>query len=125
MKYISTLEEFDKVQEQLNTLEKLMALKLLQNEIKFIPQYTIKIPIYFPVNYVDIRKFFVADFLLENNIIIETDGKLHMEEENYIRDRKKDNILTAMGYRVFRFSHKEVFDTDDTIIYVIKNLIIK
>ncbi len=108
---------------KLNPLEKTMGIELLTHNYSFFPQYKIDLSEGTVVNG---RKYFIVDFYLpEWNIIIETDGKIHLTEENQIKDRNKDNILTAMGYRVFRFDWNEIMKNNEDwdIFIMISNLI--
>ena len=96
---------------KLNPLEKQMAIELLLHNYSFYPQYKIDLPEGCVANG---RKYFVVDFLIPLvNIIIETDGKIHLTEENQIKDRYKDNFLTAFGYRVFRFDWDEIMGKNE------------
>lgn len=95
--------------ENLNPLEKTMAVELLLHSYKFIPQYSIYLPEGWTI---DGRKFFIADFYLPDfNIIIETEGKIHENTVN--EDRNRFNALTSLGYRIFRFSWDDVMKNNE------------
>lgn len=52
---------------------------------------------------------FIVDFLVEldeERVIVECDGKAYHDPA---RDRQRDRILAAQGYRTFRFSGAEIF----------------
>lgn len=91
---------------KLNPLEKTMAIELLSHNYYFFCQFKINLPEGWRV---DKRKYFVADFFIpEIDLIIETDGKIHLSEENQIKDIKRNNCLTMMGFRIFHFNWDEV-----------------
>ena len=88
-----------------------MGIELLLHSINFIPQYKITLPEGWKVGG---RTYFVVDFFLPNfEIIIETDGKIQLKEEQQIKDRGKDNVLVSLGFRVFRFSWDEVMKKNE------------
>jgi very-short-patch-repair endonuclease len=48
---------------------------------------------------------YIADFLcFEARLIVEVDGPLHEEIERKLKDRKRDTILLAHGFRTLRFA---------------------
>ncbi len=52
---------------------------------------------------------FIVDFLVElgeEKVIVECDGKAYHDP---VKDRERDQILAAQGYRTFRFSGAEIF----------------
>ena len=107
---ICNFEDFKKALNEekieLNPLEKVMAIELLLNDYNFYCQYKINL---FSSCAADKRQYFIVDFFIpEMNLIIETDGKIHLSEENQIKDRNKNNCLTYMGYRIFHFSWDEI-----------------
>jgi very-short-patch-repair endonuclease len=49
------------------------------------------------------------DFVLPNNIVIEVDGEYwHNLPENKARDQRKDKLLKQDGYKLFRFTDKQI-----------------
>ena len=48
--------------------------------------------------------FFCASF----NLVIELDGSQHYEEENAVADKERDIALSNLGYKVLRFSNRDV-----------------
>lgn len=56
---------------------------------------------------VKIDRFFV-DFLFENNIVLEVDGKQHDEIVHRAKDESRDKILAQLGYRVYRIKWKNI-----------------
>ncbi|MBN1439457.1 MAG: DUF559 domain-containing protein, partial [Anaerolineales bacterium] len=48
------------------------------------------------------------------SLIVELDGPVH--RENPEKDRERDLILKANGFRILRFWNEEVFDNIDSIV---------
>ena len=54
---------------------------------------------------------YIVDFIcLPLNLIIEVDGITHEIDENIIRDEKRDQRLSELGYTTLRFSSWEVLN---------------
>ena len=54
---------------------------------------------------------YIADFYCPRaNLIIELDGGQHYTEESIKKDSRRDNYLKEQGYRVLRFSDRELFE---------------
>jgi very-short-patch-repair endonuclease len=52
---------------------------------------------------------YVVDFVSHAaKLIIEVDGGQHFEPENIARDARRDEFVTAQGYRVLRFNNLDV-----------------
>jgi very-short-patch-repair endonuclease len=50
-----------------------------------------------------------VDFLIGDRLIVEVDGATyHTDPEAFERDRRRDALLSARGYRVLRFSFRQV-----------------
>jgi very-short-patch-repair endonuclease len=99
---------------KLNPMEKVMAVELLTQGFEFYCQYQIDCPKGWVIGG---RKYFVADFYLPKlNLIIETDGKIHLKEENQVKDRYKDLTLASMGYRIFRFNWDDVMGKSGSVL---------
>ncbi len=50
-----------------------------------------------------------VDFLLGDRLVIEVDGKeFHSRESDFESDRRRDAELSALGYRVLRFSYRQM-----------------
>lgn len=93
-----------------NPMEKMMAVNLFEYGIRFIPQYKIDCPDDWKVNG---RTYFIADFYVPSlDLVIETDGKIHNEEENIIKDKWKDNTLSCMGYAILRLNWEDVMSPE-------------
>jgi len=53
----------------------------------------------------------IVDFYCPKaNLIIEIDGGQHYTDEGINEDKRRDNYLSVQGFRVLRFSDKEVFE---------------
>ena len=52
-----------------------------------------------------------VDLLIGDALVIELDGKeWHDDEDRFEKDRRRDALLSIRGYRVLRFSYKQVFE---------------
>lgn len=52
-----------------------------------------------------------VDFLIGGWLIVEVDGKrYHVDEETFEADRERDALLASWGYRVLRFSYRQVIE---------------
>lgn len=52
---------------------------------------------------------YVADFVcLGHRLIIEVDGKIHENGDQRLRDAERDTYLRDQGFRVMRFSNRDV-----------------
>lgn len=52
-----------------------------------------------------------VDFLVGTRLVIEVDSREHHERTpDYERDRCRDARLSALGYRVVRFTYRQVFE---------------
>lgn len=59
----------------------------------------------------------IPDFInLEHKIIIEIDGSIHWNNQKQLeKDKRKDEVYSSMGYRVFRVNHKDAVKAYQTI----------
>lgn len=52
-----------------------------------------------------------VDFVIGERLVSEVDGATyHTDPERFEADRRRDAVLSSMGYRVLRFSHRLVID---------------
>jgi len=87
MKYIHTQPK--------SSIEIKMAEELTKRNIEFREQY------HFHNMYLD--------FLLPNKVAIECDGRYwHSLPKNKVRDKRKNKLLEQEGYKLFRFTDKEI-----------------
>ncbi|MEX2508696.1 MAG: DUF559 domain-containing protein [Homoserinimonas sp.] len=50
-----------------------------------------------------------VDFLIGDRLVIEVDGaEYHTDPERFEADRRRDAVLSRLGYRVLRFSYRQV-----------------
>jgi very-short-patch-repair endonuclease len=68
---------------------------------------------------------YVVDFLWEEQrLIVETDGRAtHGTRAAFERDRARDAHLTAAGYRVVRFTYRQVAHEPDTVARLLSSLL--
>jgi len=60
---------------------------------------------------------YIVDFYCPKvNLIIEIDGGQHYTDKGIKEDRKRDDNLQAQGYKVLRFSDKEVFENLEGVV---------
>jgi very-short-patch-repair endonuclease len=60
---------------------------------------------------------FIADFYCHDfKLIIEIDGGIHQDREVKECDRLREDIFKQAGYKVVRFSNKEVLESIDNVI---------
>lgn len=60
---------------------------------------------------------YVVDFSCPTGkLIVELDGSQHYQEEGMRKDRKRDQYLSRLGFRVLRFPSTEVFENLDGIV---------
>lgn len=65
-----------------------------------------------------------VDFLVGGWLIIEVDGKrYHVKDEQFEADRDRDALFAAWGYRVLRFSYKQVVEDLDWVLEVISTVV--
>ena len=51
-----------------------------------------------------------VDLVIDGCVVVEWDGATHFDAEQYHADRRRDALLTSMGFRVLRFSYPLVMD---------------
>lgn len=60
--------------------------------------------------------FYIADFKISHNIIIEIDGRHHiLDKEQFAYDRKRDEFFREKGFTTLRFSNTEVLKFREVI----------
>jgi very-short-patch-repair endonuclease len=60
---------------------------------------------------------YIADFCcLEHRLVIEVDGEQHGFDHNLRRDEERTRVLAAQGFRVLRFSNREVMTSIDEVL---------
>ena len=69
---------------------------------------------------------YIVDFYCKPlKLVIEIDGSYHFEEEQKIKDKKRENILSEMGLNFLRFSEQQVRKDMDLILKAIEAYISK
>jgi very-short-patch-repair endonuclease len=60
---------------------------------------------------------FVVDFCcLKARLVVEVDGNQHGFDENILQDAERSQKLEAQGYRVLRFTNREVMTSIDVVL---------
>lgn len=60
---------------------------------------------------------YIVDFCcLEKKLIIELDGSQHTIKQNIIQDKKRQEFLENLGYKVLRFWNNEIDENPDGVI---------
>ena len=60
---------------------------------------------------------YFVDFLCrECNVVVEVDGGTHGTDEEAASDGKRDRELRGLGYRVFRVSNIDVYESIDGVL---------
>ena len=53
--------------------------------------------------------YYIVDFYIHSkSIVIELDGAGHFEEEQEIKDKKRDSELSKLGLRVIRYTNTDI-----------------
>jgi very-short-patch-repair endonuclease len=54
---------------------------------------------------------YIVDFYCpKSNLIIELDGGQHYMDSGVSKDRMRDNYMREQGYKILRFSDREIFE---------------
>lgn len=62
-----------------------------------------------------------VDFLIGTRLVIEVDGRRHHDDpEAFERDRERDALLASWGFRVLRFSYRQVTEDLPWVLDVIR-----
>lgn len=57
-----------------------------------------------------------VDFVFGDRLIVEVDGyEFHSSRDDFESDRRRDAVLSSRGYRVLRFSYRQVMDRWDEV----------
>ena len=65
---------------------------------------------------------FITDFVcLTKKVVIEIDGKIHLQQQEY--DAIRTNTLNERGYKVIRFTNNEVFANPQNVALKIKEIL--
>jgi very-short-patch-repair endonuclease len=61
-----------------------------------------------------------VDFLIEDLIVVETDGSTHFEPKSVKRDQRRNNRSTLGGYLVLRYYYDDVVHTPESMVAEVK-----
>lgn len=72
-------------------------------------------------NYQFYRQKNIGDYIVDfycpgAKLIVELDGGQHLANENIKKDKIRDNYLDGLGFRVLRFSDKDVFKNIEGVL---------
>ena len=105
MRYYETLQNARDHRKNPTPAEKFVWDKLRNKKfcgLKFNRQYLIEYK-----QILNNKLYYIADFHnFEYKIVIEIDGPIHLEQQEYDQERQAD--LEALGYKVIRFTNEEV-----------------
>jgi very-short-patch-repair endonuclease len=67
---------------------------------------------------------YIADFMCQPlKLIIEADGFSHQSAEQVARDKERDRVLKAAGFRILRFTDTEILKDINNVIRTIETVI--
>jgi len=99
--YDVKLKEFSQLlRKNMTDAEKLLWSKLRRKQLKGVQIYRRRI----------IDDYIVDFYCPKADLIIEIDGSQHYTDEGINKDKIRDNFLKIQGFKVLRFSDKEVFE---------------
>ena len=99
-----------RMKHKLTRLERIFAWALKKEKISFTPQ--------FPVG------LYRTDFRInDTNILVECDGFFHFSEKAKSRDKKRDEIISGLGYQILRFKDTDINTNVFSCIDVVKRLL--
>lgn len=61
-----------------------------------------------------------ADLLVDGWLVVECDGRTHAVAEQFELDRRRDGYFAAAGYRVLRFSYRQVLHEWESTVHTIR-----
>ncbi len=68
---------------------------------------------------------FIADFYChEAHLVIECDGSVHRESEQWHHDQKRDAYMVSNGLRVLRFRNEQILNDTDSVLQTISNYLV-
>lgn len=67
---------------------------------------------------------YVADFYCHKvRLIVEIDGSIHNQQEVQIQDKIREDDIIQWGYKIIRFTNKEVHQSIEKVLDIITNKI--
>lgn len=65
-----------------------------------------------------------VDFVFGDRLVVEIDGyEFHSSRDDFESDRRRDALLSSLGYRVLRFSYRQVMDRWDEVESAVRGAI--
>ena len=105
--YNTNLKKYSQeLRKNMTDAERLLWSKLRVKQLKGLQIYRQRI----------IGNYIVDFYCPKANLIIEIDGGQHYTDEGIKKDRVRDDDLRAQGFKVLRFSDKEVFENRNGVI---------
>ncbi|MGG5170839.1 endonuclease domain-containing protein [Pseudarthrobacter sp. J1738] len=72
---------------------------------------------------VEIAGVGIVDFLIEGFLIIEVDGKTHLEPKQVIKDRARNNASILRGYTVLRFDYAALMYRPEEVLAQVQQVL--
>jgi len=63
-----------------------------------------------------VREFIVDFYCAEKELVIEVDGKIHLEKQVIERDQNRSAELERMGISIIRFTNDEIMDQLEEVL---------
>ncbi len=65
---------------------------------------------------------YIVDFcVLSHRLVIEIDGSQHYEDEHRLKDKQRDENLKSMGFKVLRYTNREINNDFNSVCQNILN----
>jgi len=71
-----------------------------------------------------IGRFITDFFCASKSLIVEIDGKIHLSSTQRERDISRDYYLQSLGYKILRFSNREIFKEIDIVLEKIRTAVL-
>ena len=65
----------------------------------------------------------VAFLWAEQRLVVETDGRNHLRATRFESDRERDAVLQTLGYRVVRFTWRQLTERPDYVVRTLTTLL--
>jgi hypothetical protein len=95
--------------------------KLLANRLGWAMEYVIRTGMRAGSGYPTSYKVDIADPILK--IAIEVDGQKHLGKTQQVLDKKKDDFLTTLGWRVLRVTNEEVMENLEIVVKKVMDVV--
>jgi very-short-patch-repair endonuclease len=107
LSYNPKLKEYSRhLRVNMTNAERLLWSKLRRKQLKGTQFYTQRI----------IDNYIVDFYCPKANLVIEIDGGQHYTEEGLKEDKVRDEYMKGQGFKVLRFSDREVFENLNGVI---------